>query len=123
MYSIYYYLLGTYYKYNNLCQCIDGGLPSFDKQFVHSTFDTSLLWSASHERINVLEHLLGLTTLRISLFSSLYSILVRLSFLSVSKVLNFHSKARLSNVVGSNRERSPTMYRNIVKHISTILYL
>jgi len=99
-----------WYIYNIILFSVNDSLPSIDKQLVHSIFDTRLLWSMSHVRINVLEHLLGLTTLRTSLFRSLYSILERVPFLSVSKELNFHSAARLSNVIGSNSERSPAIY-------------
>jgi len=113
--------------YNIILFSVSDGLPSIDKQLVHSIFDNTLLWSVSHVRINVLEHLLGLTTLRTSLFRSLYSILLRVPFLSVSKALNFHSEARLSNVIGSNSERLPVINIyicvNIDKHLKLYYYL
>lgn len=88
---------------------VNMSLPSADKQFVHSVFDNALSWFVSHMRMNALEHLLGLITLRTNLFKSLYSILVRLPFLSMSNTPNFHSVARLSNIIGSNNERSPAI--------------
>lgn len=95
--------------------------PFSNMHSVHSGLDNTLLRSVSHMRMKALAHLFGLTTFRTSLLRSLYSVLFRLSLLSASRFPNFHSVARLSNVVGSNSERSLAVRTNLCTTLLLLL--
>lgn len=95
--------------------------PFSNMQSIHSGLDNTALRSVSHMRINALAHLFGLTTFRTSLLRSRYSVLFRLSLLSASRFPNFHSVARLSNVLGSNSERSLAARTNLRKTLLLLL--